>query len=81
MDRDKVREMVMKVVEDQLGPFRSEVTDKSSFDKDLGADSLDKVEMIMELEDRFEISVDDDEIEKLQTIGEVVDFLVKRLKK
>ena len=68
---DKLKEIVV----DQLGVAESEVTIEAHFQDDLGADSLDIVEMIMELESNFNIEVSDDKAEMLQTVGDVVKFI------
>lgn len=68
---DKLKEIVV----DQLGVAESEVTIEAHFQDDLGADSLDIVEMIMELESKFSIEVSDEKAEMLQTVGDVVKFI------
>lgn len=68
-------ERVAQVVSDRLGLDVEEVKLDSSFRDDLGADSLDVVELVMELEDEFDIEIGDDEAEKLQTVGDVVKYV------
>lgn len=68
-------ERVAQVVSDRLGLDVEEVKLESSFRDDLGADSLDVVELVMELEDEFDIEIGDDEAEKLQTVGDVVKYV------
>lgn len=69
--RAKVREIIVK----KLGVEESQVTDDASFTKDLGADSLDTVELIMEFEKEFNVQIEDSQAEKIQTVGNVVEFL------
>lgn len=73
--RAKVREIIVK----KLGVEESQVTDDASFTKDLGADSLDTVELIMEFEKEFNVQIEDSQAEKIQTVGNVVEFLSTKL--
>ncbi|MEP7196722.1 MAG: acyl carrier protein [Saprospiraceae bacterium] len=68
-------ERVKKIIVDKLGVDESEVTIESSFVNDLGADSLDVVELIMEFEKEFDTSIPDDQAEKIQTVGQAIDYL------
>ncbi len=68
---------VKKVIAEELDVETSEIKRDSSIIDDLGADSLDVVELIMALEEAFDISVDDDEAQKLRTVGDVVDYIEK----
>ncbi len=68
-------ERVKKIIVDKLGVDESEVTNESSFVNDLGADSLDVVELIMEFEKEFDTSIPDDQAEKIQTVGQAVEYL------
>lgn len=68
-------ERVKKIIVDKLGVDESEVTNESSFVNDLGADSLDVVELIMEFEKEFDTSIPDDQAEKIQTVGQAIDYL------
>ena len=68
---------VKEIVVEQLGVDAKEVTTGASFIEDLGADSLDTVELVMELEEEFEIDIPDDAAEKIQTVGEAVEFIEK----
>lgn len=72
---DKVRAIIC----DQLMVDQEEITDESSFVEDLGADSLDTVELIMEFEDEFGIEISDEQAEKISTVGEAVAYLEKLL--
>ena len=73
--RDEVLERVKEVLVDKLGVEESEVNEEASFQEDLEADSLDLVEMIMELEDQFGIKISDEDAQKLQTVGQAVDYV------
>ncbi len=66
---------VKKIIVDKLGVDESEVTNEASFTNDLGADSLDTVELIMEFEKEFDIAIPDEEAEKIETVGNAVDYL------
>jgi acyl carrier protein len=71
----QIAEKVRKIIIDKLGVDESEVTNEASFTNDLGADSLDTVELIMEFEKEFDVSIPDDQAEKIQTVGQAIDFL------
>lgn len=70
-----IAEKVKKIIVDKLGVDESEVTNESSFTNDLGADSLDTVELIMEFEKEFDVSIPDDQAEKIQTVGQAIEFI------
>ncbi len=72
-----VATQVKKIIVDKLGVDESEVTNEASFTNDLGADSLDTVELIMEFEKEFDISIPDEEAEKIETVGDAVTYLSK----
>ena len=72
-------ERVTKIIVDKLGVDESEVTTDANFTNDLGADSLDTVELIMEFEKTFDISIPDEQAEKIQTVGQAVDYLESQL--
>ncbi|RMF18314.1 MAG: acyl carrier protein [Gammaproteobacteria bacterium] len=71
-----VEERVKKIVCEQLGVKESEVQATSKFVEDLGADSLDTVELVMALEEEFEIEIPDEEAEKIATVQDAIDFIV-----
>lgn len=73
-----ISERVSKIIVDKLGVDESEVTPEASFTNDLGADSLDTVELIMEFEKEFDISIPDDQAENIQTVGQAVSYLEKQ---
>jgi|TARA_B100001059_G_scaffold235763_1_gene282714 acyl carrier protein len=68
---------VSEIVSEQMGVDRAEITRETSFANDLNADSLDTVELVMEFEDEFETSIPDDEAEKIQTVGQAIDYIMK----
>lgn len=70
-----VMERVKDIVADNLGVDREKITPETSFVNDLGADSLDTVELVMELEEEFDINIPDDAAEKIQTVGQAVQFI------
>ncbi len=72
-----IAERVTKIIVDKLGVDESEVTPEASFINDLGADSLDTVELIMEFEKEFNISIPDDQAEQIQTVGLAIEYLEK----
>ena len=72
-----VLERVTDIVSEQLGVDKDKLTAETSFVNDLGADSLDTVELVMELEEEFDINIPDDAAEKIQTVGQAVDFIEK----
>ncbi|MCM3709972.1 acyl carrier protein [Sporosarcina luteola] len=75
-----VLERVTKVVVDRLGVDESEVKPEASFKDDLGADSLDVVELVMELEDEFDMEISDDDAEKIGTVGDAVKYIEEKVK-
>ena len=70
-----IAEKVKKIIVDRLGVDESEVTAEASFTNDLGADSLDTVELIMEFEKEFDVSIPDDQAEKIGTVGDAVSYI------
>lgn len=72
---DSIEERVKKIVVEQLGVKEEEVTREASFVDDLGADSLDTVELVMALEEEFECEIPDEEAEKITTVQQAIDFI------
>jgi acyl carrier protein len=70
-----INQKVTEIIVKKLGVEESQVTPEANFTKDLGADSLDTVELIMELEKEFNLQIEDSEAEKIQTVGDVISFL------
>ncbi len=70
---------VVEIIVKKLGVEESQVTDDASFTKDLGADSLDTVELIMEFEKEFNITIEDSDAERIQTVGNVVAYLNEKI--
>ena len=81
MTEQEVFEKVKGVVVEQLGVNETEVTKEASFVDDLGADSLDTVELVMALEEEFDTEIPDEEAEKITTVGKTVDYIVGHQKK
>ncbi|QPC46313.1 acyl carrier protein [Mangrovibacillus cuniculi] len=71
----EVLERVTKIIVDRLGVEETQVTLEASFKEDLGADSLDVVELVMELEDEFDMEISDDDAEKISTVGDAVNYI------
>jgi len=76
---ENVEERVLNIVCEQLGTSRDKITRETSFINDLGADSLDTVELVMEFEDEFEINIPDEDAEKIQTVGDAVSYIESKL--
>jgi acyl carrier protein len=76
-----VESRVKEIIVEQLGVDASEVTTQASFVNDLGADSLDTVELVMALEEEFDIEIPDEEAEKIQSVGQAVDYIKAHMKK
>jgi len=75
----EIEEKVIQVVSEQMSVDKSEVSRNTSFVNDLNADSLDTVELVMELEDEFDLTIPDEEAEKLRTVGEAIDYIKNHL--
>ncbi len=75
-----IRSKVIAIIVDKLNVEESEVTDGASFTNDLGADSLDTVELIMEFEKQFSISIPDDQAETIQTVGDAISYIESNAK-
>jgi acyl carrier protein len=74
----EVEEKVKKIISEQLGVEEDDVVPEAKFVDDLGADSLDTVELVMALEEEFDIEIPDEEAEKIQTVGAAIDFIKER---
>lgn len=71
----EIEQKVIDIVAEQMGVDKAEITRDTSFINDLNADSLDTVELVMEFEDEFEMSIPDEEAEKIQTVGQAIDYI------
>ena len=74
-DIAEIEQKVIDIVAEQMGVDKAEITRDTSFINDLNADSLDTVELVMEFEDEFEMSIPDEEAEKIQTVGQAIDYI------
>jgi acyl carrier protein len=74
-----IEERVAEIVAEQMGVDKSQITRETSFVNDLGADSLDTVELVMEFEDEFDISIPDEDAEKIQTVGQAIEYVEAHL--
>lgn len=81
MNDSEIEQKVIDIVAQQLGIDKSEITRDSSFTNDLNADSLDTIELVMEFEDEFGTQIPDEEAEKIQTVGQAIEFIRKSAKK
>jgi acyl carrier protein len=79
-NREQVRAEVVDIISNRLGVSKDQITDQTTFQEDLGADSLDVVELVMELEEKFKIQIPDEEAEKIKTVGAAVDYVVSHQK-
>jgi acyl carrier protein len=75
-----IKSRVVSIIIDKLGVEEGEVTQEASFTNDLGADSLDTVELIMEFEKEFNIAIPDDQAENIQTVGQAVSYIEENAK-
>jgi len=75
VDVQEVEKKVIEIVSEQMGVDKAEISRETSFVNDLNADSLDTVELVMELEDEFEMSIPDEEAVKIQTVGQAIDYI------
>jgi len=75
----EIEQKVIQIVSEQMSVDKGEISRNTSFVNDLNADSLDTVELVMELEDEFDLTIPDEEAEKLKTVGEAIDYIVKHL--
>lgn len=75
LSREEIQSRVTKVVSEQLGVEEAKITAEAKFMDDLGADSLDTVELVMALEEEFDCEIPDEEAEKLKSVGEALDYI------
>jgi acyl carrier protein len=70
-----IRDRVIDIVCEQMGTTKDKVSEETSFINDLGADSLDTVELVMEFEDEFDLNIPDEDAEKIQTVGDAIKYI------
>ncbi len=80
MNTNEIQARVIEIVSEQMGVNKDQITPATSFQKDLNADSLDQVELVMDMEEEFDINIPEDQHEKLQTVGDAIAFIEKELK-
>jgi acyl carrier protein len=76
VDVQAIETKVIEIISEQMGVEKTEISRETSFINDLNADSLDTVELVMEFEDEFDMSIPDEEAEKIQTVGAAIDYIV-----
>jgi acyl carrier protein len=76
VDVKAIENKVVDIISEQMGADKAEIVRETSFINDLNADSLDTVELVMEFEDEFDMSIPDEEAEKIQTVGAAIDYIV-----
>lgn len=76
----KIEERVIEIVCEQMGASRDKISGETSFINDLGADSLDTVELVMEFEDEFDLNIPDEDAEKIQTVGDAIKYIQEHVK-
>ncbi|MHC4244367.1 MAG: acyl carrier protein [Planctomycetota bacterium] len=76
VDVKTIENKVIDIISEQMGADKAEIARETSFINDLNADSLDTVELVMEFEDEFDLSIPDEEAEKIQTVGAAIDYIV-----
>lgn len=76
---ENIEQKVKEIIADRLGVDPDEITPEASFVEDLGADSLDTVELVMALEEEFGIEIPDEDAEKIQTVGDAIEYIQKHL--
>ena len=79
MERDELLKKVKAIVADKLSISEEQITEEASFIEDLGADSLDTVELVMALEDEFSLDIPDEDAEKLRTVGDAIAYLNQKI--
>jgi acyl carrier protein len=80
VDVQAIEAKVTEIVSEQMGVDKAEISRETSFINDLNADSLDTVELVMEFEDEFDMSIPDEEAEKIQTVGAAIDYIGQIMK-
>ena len=78
---NSIEKLVKKIIDKQLGAYNKTITHELSFENDLGADSLDLAELVMEFEDTFDMNIPDGDAEKILTVGDAVNYITDRTQK
>lgn len=81
MEREELLKKIKAIVADKLSIGEDQVTEEASFIDDLGADSLDTVELVMALEDEFDLDIPDEDAEKMTTVGKAIDYVLESIQK
>lgn len=81
VEEQEIQDKVISIVAEQMGVDKGEINRDTNFVNDLNADSLDTVELVMEFEDEFETSIPDEEAEKIQTVGQAIDYIKEHVSK
>ncbi|MGB3861392.1 MAG: acyl carrier protein [Candidatus Aminicenantaceae bacterium] len=81
MEREELLKKIKAIVADKLSIGEDQVTEEASFIDDLGADSLDTVELVMALEDEFDLDIPDEDAEKMTTVGKAIDYVLEFIQK
>jgi acyl carrier protein len=79
LTKDEIRAKIKKIVVENLGVAEDQVTDDAQFSQDLGADSLDQVELVMSLEEEFGAEIRDEDADSLNTVGDAINYIEKRI--
>ncbi len=80
-EEQTIEERVKEIIIKQVGVNKEQVTHETSFVNDLGADSLDTVELVMEFEDAFDMNIPDEDAEKIQTVGDAIKYIKEHIQK
>ena len=80
MDRNEILAKIKDIVVEELGVAPEKVTEDARFIEDLGADSIGVMELVMKMEEEFDLKIPDEDIEKLRTVGDVIDYILEKVK-
>jgi len=79
MDKDKVFEILKEIIMEKLNVAEDQIKPEARFQEDLGADSLDVVELVMAIEEKFDIEIPDEDAEKIRTVGDAQNYIIEKL--